>query len=219
MDVKVTVENVGENGTVTLSRTQPRVGLSVKASLTDPDGGISGLTWQWYQSESLSVVSLPPTECADDNTNDCVIEGAMSDTHTPTEGDETKFLTAVAMYTDGQGAMKSAVGKADKMRWRRTPGTSRRRSWTRTPRWMVCRTNQRREWLRRTPRRLPALPTMTPPTPTSNLTDNVGSPIMAEDPDPNADPLIYTLSGARCGCVPGQGQRSDRSGGRDEAGL
>ena len=46
-DVKVTVENEDEPGAVTLSRTQPRVGLSVKASLTDPDGSISGLTWQW----------------------------------------------------------------------------------------------------------------------------------------------------------------------------
>ena len=26
--------------------------------------------------------------------------------------------------------------------------------------------------------------------------DNVGKPVMAEDPDPNADPLIYTLGGA-----------------------
>ena len=26
--------------------------------------------------------------------------------------------------------------------------------------------------------------------------DNVGGPVTAMDPDPNADPLIYTLSGA-----------------------
>ena len=32
---------------VTLSKTQPRVGIAVTASLTDPDGSISGLTWQW----------------------------------------------------------------------------------------------------------------------------------------------------------------------------
>ena len=29
-----------------------------------------------------------------------------------------------------------------------------------------------------------------------NTKDNVGSPVTAEDPDPNADPLIYKLSGA-----------------------
>ena len=45
--VKVTVENENEDGVVTLSKTQPRVGIAVTASLTDPDGSISGLTWQW----------------------------------------------------------------------------------------------------------------------------------------------------------------------------
>ena len=46
--VKVTVTNAEEDGEVTLSRTQPRVGVEVTASLTDPDGSISGLRWQWY---------------------------------------------------------------------------------------------------------------------------------------------------------------------------
>ena len=48
MAVKVTVENEDEDGVVTLSRTQIRVGVPVTASLSDPDGSISGLTWQWY---------------------------------------------------------------------------------------------------------------------------------------------------------------------------
>ena len=34
---------------------------------------------------------------------------------------------------------------------------------------------------------------------TDNTADNVGSVVMAEDPDPNADPLIYTLSGDDAG--------------------
>ena len=46
--VKVTVNNENEDGVVTLSRTQPRVGVPVTASLTDPDGSISGLRWQWF---------------------------------------------------------------------------------------------------------------------------------------------------------------------------
>ena len=48
MAVKVTVENEDEDGVVTLSRTLIRVGVPVTASLSDPDGSISGLTWQWY---------------------------------------------------------------------------------------------------------------------------------------------------------------------------
>ena len=46
-DVRVTVANVEEPGAVTLNRTTPRVGLPVTATLTDPDGSISGITWQW----------------------------------------------------------------------------------------------------------------------------------------------------------------------------
>ena len=33
--------------------------------------------------------------------------------------------------------------------------------------------------------------------------DNVGSVVTAKDPDPNADPLIYTLSGADAGICSG----------------
>ena len=47
LDEKVTVINEDEPGTVTLSKTRPRVGIAVTASVTDPDGSISGLTWQW----------------------------------------------------------------------------------------------------------------------------------------------------------------------------
>ena len=46
MDVEVKVANVDEDGTVALSAVQPRVGVSLTASLTDPDGGVSGLKWR-----------------------------------------------------------------------------------------------------------------------------------------------------------------------------
>ena len=65
-DVKVMVTNVEEAGTVTLNRTQPRAGVSVMATLTDPDGSISGLTWQWYRGNNIMADALPQTECADD---------------------------------------------------------------------------------------------------------------------------------------------------------
>ena len=58
MDVKVTVNNQDEDGVVTLSRTQPRVGVPVTASLTDPDGSISGLRWQWYDGTIMTTTTL-----------------------------------------------------------------------------------------------------------------------------------------------------------------
>ena len=91
--VKVTVTNVDEDGVVTLSRTQPRVGVSVTASLTDPDGSISGLRWQWYNG-AIGANTL--------------IEDETSDTYTPVTANNGVILMVRASYTDGQGAMKSA---------------------------------------------------------------------------------------------------------------
>ena len=45
--VMVSVTNAEEEGVVTLNKVTPVVGIPVTASLTDPDGGISKLTWQW----------------------------------------------------------------------------------------------------------------------------------------------------------------------------
>ena len=103
MDVKVMVENENEPGVVALSRTQPRVGVPVTASLTDPDGSISGLRWQWYDD----TVSSDLTQDA--------IAGATSDTYTPVADDATNTgvtLRARAAYTDGHGATKDAMGTA-----------------------------------------------------------------------------------------------------------
>ena len=52
--VTVTVDNIEEAGTVTLSNLQPEDGVYISASLTDPDGRISGLTWQWATSSGHS---------------------------------------------------------------------------------------------------------------------------------------------------------------------
>ena len=58
---------MNEDGTVTLSAVQPRVGVSLTASLTDIDGGVSDVKWQWSSNSD--------------------IEGATSDTYTPDGGD------------------------------------------------------------------------------------------------------------------------------------
>ena len=88
--VEVKVANVDEPGTVTLSAVQPRVGVSLTASLTDIDGGVSDLKWQW-------------------NRGDTSIGGAMSDTYTPIAADLTVTLTVTATYTDAEGAEKTVT--------------------------------------------------------------------------------------------------------------
>ena len=50
-NVTVNVTNVQEEGTVTLSTLQPRVGIGVMATLTDLDGATTDVTWKWGGSE------------------------------------------------------------------------------------------------------------------------------------------------------------------------
>ena len=104
--VKVSVTNEEEAGTVTLSKIQPRVGIAVTASLTDPDGSISGLTWQWHKG-TINEGDLTAT----------AIDGANSDTYTPVAEDDGDTLSARASYTDGQSTpdatKKTAMGTAD----------------------------------------------------------------------------------------------------------
>ena len=83
-DVTVTVTNVEETGTVTFSTLQPRVGVELTAMLTDPDGGITGLMWQW-----------------NDGSGD--IEDATSASYTPVAGD-------IGEYAHGDGDLQGRRG-------------------------------------------------------------------------------------------------------------
>ena len=99
-DVTVKVTNVEEDGEVTLSTLQPRVGFPVTVTLTDPDNiTADSVSWQWYRG-TASLGSLPE-ECTETTLNNCAIKGATSDTYTPVADDVQNLLTAVATYTDG----------------------------------------------------------------------------------------------------------------------
>ena len=67
--VTVTVTNVNEEGTVTLSTRQPVDGIELTATLSDIDGDTSDPTWKWERSSNRSTWT--------------VIEGATSETYTP----------------------------------------------------------------------------------------------------------------------------------------
>ena len=60
-DVKVTVTNMDEAGTVTMSQLQPRVGVAITASVTDLDGDVSGVTWQWSRSDASEARPSHPS--------------------------------------------------------------------------------------------------------------------------------------------------------------
>ena len=82
LDVRVTVTNVAETGTIEFSSLSPKVGVALMATLDDPDGDVTGLMWQW------SNEGTP-------------IEGETSDTYTPVAEDVTDMLTVTATYRDG----------------------------------------------------------------------------------------------------------------------
>ena len=96
-NVTVTIDNVDEDGVVTLSTVQPEDGVTLTASLEDPDGGVTGVKWQWASSTSNSDLS--------DSDN---VDGATSASYKPTADDENNYLWAIARYTDREGGNKTA---------------------------------------------------------------------------------------------------------------
>ncbi|WP_419553140.1 S8 family serine peptidase [Candidatus Poriferisodalis sp.] len=87
----VNVTNVAEDGTVTFSTTQPQDGTRFIATLSDPDGGISGTTWTWERrhKDQSSWESITGAT-----------SGTTSSWHMPAVSDEDYFLRATASYTD-----------------------------------------------------------------------------------------------------------------------
>ncbi len=103
VDVSIDVSNVDEAGTVSLSLEQPEVGTPVAASLSDLDGSLSNISWQWARSSDSSDWSD--------------ISGANSDSYTPVPDDVGIYLQATAdrpkrSYTDGHGTGKSAYTRS-----------------------------------------------------------------------------------------------------------
>ena len=92
--VTIGVGNVEEAGVVALTATNLSVSTVVTASLTDPDGGVTGTTWAWKRSA--------------DKTTWAAITGATSSSYTITSADRGSYLQATASYTDARGPGKTA---------------------------------------------------------------------------------------------------------------
>ncbi len=100
--VIVDVENVDEEGSVELTTVtnsiQATVGILTE--LSDPDGNLSGITWQWARSSNRS-------DWANIATGATYTPSATDDTDSDDE-DQGNYLRATATYTDGQGSGKTA---------------------------------------------------------------------------------------------------------------
>ena len=96
--VAITVTDVEEEGTVTLSPSSPALGRAVRSTLTDPDGPDgeitpTSLTWSRGDSAGGSFTT---------------ITGATESTYTPVKADIGKFLKVQVGYSDRRGSGKSA---------------------------------------------------------------------------------------------------------------
>ena len=92
--VTINLTNEDEAGTVTLPSTFTG-GAAATASVTDPDGTVSGPSWRWARGNT-----------ATGSFNN--IGGATSATYTPVGADVGKYLKATVTYTDPEGSGKTA---------------------------------------------------------------------------------------------------------------
>ena len=96
--VSIIVANVEEAGVVSISGTLSG-GEDLTATLTDDDGTIVSLTWQWARASTATG-----TFSNISNTNNA--------TYTLVAADVGQFLRATASYGDGEGSGKSATSNA-----------------------------------------------------------------------------------------------------------
>ena len=94
IDVTINLSNVDEAGTVTITGMETG-GEELTASVSDIDGMVSNVTWQWALGASASGPFAP-------------ISGATTNTYTSVAVDVNRYLRATASYTDPQGSGKSA---------------------------------------------------------------------------------------------------------------
>ncbi len=90
-DMTVAVTNAPEAGRVTLNTTQPRVGMHLTATLTDPDQGVINDRWSWEElggASSAGQRTQPP---------------AQSQRYTVEDRVKGRRLLAKVTYTDGHG--------------------------------------------------------------------------------------------------------------------
>ena len=92
--VTINLTNVDEAGTVALPATFVG-GTEATASVTDPDGTVSGESWRWARGDTATGSFSN-------------ISGATSASYEPVAADVGKYLRATVTYTDPEGSGKSA---------------------------------------------------------------------------------------------------------------
>ena len=88
--VTISVTDVNEPGMLSISSTEAAFGTELTATLTDPDGGITDVSWEWqWSSDGDTWFSVP---------------GGMDASYTPSHGDGGLMLRATVEYSDAAGS-------------------------------------------------------------------------------------------------------------------
>ena len=95
-DLTVFVDNVHELGKVTMASSgsnaaQPHIGEAINAEVTDPDGGVAVVTWQWLRDGFDGDIDVGTFN---------LIPGATSSSYTPVDDDDGASLQVKATYID-----------------------------------------------------------------------------------------------------------------------
>ena len=184
LKVVVQVQNANDAGSVMLSQRAPQVGRPVRASLSDEDGAISGMKWQWYRNTDNAAPNFSPSpsvpSCDASPNVFCHIPNANGPSYTPVAEDVNAIkgkgmLAARVTYTDSFGADSAfAVSEGD-VHPRKPANTAPKFADDQDPNTAGDQADAVRSVA-------------------ENLNgEDVGIPVTAIDSD--NDPLIYTLSG------------------------
>ena len=101
VDVTVNVIDGEDPGTVSVTAREPQVGLTVVATVSDPDGGVALISWTWATQEGTAATDDAPPSCPEAGGASWVdITGVTSGAYTPKLADVGDCLQATATYTD-----------------------------------------------------------------------------------------------------------------------
>ena len=106
MDLTVIVGNADDDGDLTLQWLQPEVDVAIGTTLTDPDGETTDPKWKWYISKATS-----PVIGEDSHWNQVANQDTAS--YSPVAANEGRYLWVHVVYTDPQGAAKTADAKSE----------------------------------------------------------------------------------------------------------
>ena len=192
LDVTIEVVDGEDVGEISLSQRQPQGGITVHATVSDPDGGVRIIRWVWERSDEITFYDdgTPSAECRDDPGTPGIgvvggwapIDGATSLSYTPASADVGRCLRATAVYRDN-------IGEADEqaMEVAEAPVQSSKTA-NAAPKFVDQDLNSPGDQSDRTSRKVAE---------NTKPGQSIGTPVSAFDDD--GELLIYTISGADAG--------------------